>query len=86
MVGIIACNVDAGNILCTQFRFDDEVENAEIARLKLCAKRLYANVRLAELNANISFDRWSAICRPWYACEQSILQKCFLPAICWAAC
>ena len=62
-----------------------KLENADSARLRPCAKRLYANVRLAKLKANISIERWSAIGRQWYACEQSNLQNSFLPAKCWAA-
>ena len=61
-----------------------KLENADRARLRPCAKRLYANVRLAKLKANISIDRWSAIGRQCYACEQSTLQNRFLPARCWA--
>ena len=62
-----------------------KLENADSDRLRPCAKRLYANVRLAKLKDNISIDRWSAIGRQWYACEQSSLQNSFFPAMYWAA-
>ena len=41
----------------------------------------FAKVRLAKLN----IDLWSALCRKWYACEKSNLQKSFFPAMCCAA-
>ena len=45
----------------------------------------YAKVRLVKLNASISTGRYSATYRQWYACEQSSLQKLFVPAMCWDA-
>ena len=59
-----------------------KLQNADNALLSPCARRLYANVLLAKLNASISIDLWSAICRQWYAWEQSNLQNNFLPARC----
>ena len=60
-------------------------ENADSARLRPCAKRLYTNVRLAKLNASITMECRSAICKQWYARDQSSLQKSFFAAMCWAA-
>ena len=54
-----------------------KLENADSARLNSCASLLYVNVLFAKLKASISIDLWSAICKQWYACEQSNLQNSF---------
>ena len=62
-----------------------KLENADSDLLSPCASLLYANVLLAKLKARKSIDLWSAICRTWYAWEQSSLQNMISPARCCAA-
>ena len=65
--------------------FRMKLDKADRALLNPWAMRFYANVLLAKLKANISIDLLSAICRQWYAWEQSNSQKIFFPARCCAA-
>ena len=44
-----------------------KLEKAERDMLSPCARRFWAKVLLAKLNARSSADRWSAIWRQWYA-------------------
>ena len=60
-----------------------KLEKADKALLSPCANLLYATVLLAKLKASMSIDLLSAICKQWYACEQSNLQNSFLPAMPW---
>ena len=42
-----------------------KLETADIDLLRPCASLLLAKVLLAKLNASISIERWSAICKQW---------------------
>ena len=64
------------------------LEKADSDLLRPFASLRSAKVLLAKLNASISTDRWSAICKQCYAWEQPRLIFCrkrFLSAICCAA-
>ena len=62
--------------------FLKKLEKVDSAQLSLWANRLCANVLFEKLKASVSFDLLSNIFKQWYACEQSSLQKNFLPARC----
>ena len=59
-----------------------KIENADRYPMKPCASLRYAEVVLAKSNASITTDRWSAICKQWFAWEHWSLEKKFLPLLC----
>ena len=84
VVGAVGCDADIATYRAHWSAFITRSKES-LMKLKKADKALLSpcvNPLEAKLKARLSMDRWSAIWRQWYACEQSSLQKNVSLAMC----
>ena len=89
---ILDCNSNVVQVLSTLVNFDNWVQRLvhaiwkgrERSAVTLCMSFVGKNSS-SKWNANLSTDHWSAICKEWWAWEQSSVQNTDFPVNCCVA-